>query len=186
MFVILPLTLLAQGCDDIAQSTQASIDVLCLFQPVLVASCAALLEPLTSRQVDEVQATLARLASRRIFSVDTEREHGVRARRALVHQRGRNCAPGLGDGKQSAHLRGGGEANDVRVGDSRTTGLGIMLDVMLLLVELALAKKVVDGLIVLRRALSKGSIHLNPDLRSPRIVLPSYTPIPCTSALRLP
>ena len=70
MLVALAFTLLAQRSDNIAKSTQALVDALRLLQSVLIARGAALLEPLTTREIDEVQAALARLARERIFTAD--------------------------------------------------------------------------------------------------------------------
>ena len=68
MLVALAFTLLAQRGNNIAKSTQALVDALRLLQSVLITRGAALLEPLATREIDEVQTALARLACERIFA----------------------------------------------------------------------------------------------------------------------
>ena len=65
-------------------------------------------------------------------------------------------------------MRGRGEWDNVDVGDGCTPGLGIMLDVVLLLVELALPEEIVDGLVVLQETVNMlvlNDVNLNAQSR---------------------
>ena len=73
----------------------------------------------------------------------------MRARGALVHECRRDRAPSLSELEESADLRRGREWDNVHVGDSGSASLELVLDLVLLLVKLALAKQVVDRLVVL-------------------------------------
>ena len=87
------LALLSKRSDDISQRAQALIDVLRLPQPLLVLPGAARVQPLAAGEVDQVQRAVAHLASVRVRAADAQREHGMRARGAFVHQSRRDCAP---------------------------------------------------------------------------------------------
>ena len=154
MLIALPLALLAQRSNNVPQRTQALINALRLPQPLHIAPRTALLQPLAPRKVDEVQAALAALARERVLAADAEGEDRVRARGALVHERRGDGAAALREREEGADLRRGGERDDVRVGDGRAPGFGVVLDVVPLLVELALAEEVVDRLVVLRVRMS--------------------------------
>lgn len=147
MFVAL-LTLLAQCRDNIAQRAQAPIDILRLPQSVLVRAGSARVQTLAASEVDEVERTLAALARENVGAEHAEREDRVRARRALVHECRSNRPARLRQAEQRANLECGAERYYVHVGDARA-GL-VVLDLMLLLVELAVPEKIIHGFIVLR------------------------------------
>ena len=94
------LALLSQSSDDITQRAQALVDVLSFPQPVLVFTSAARIQPLASGEVDQIQRALARLSGMRVGTADAQREHRVRTRRALVHERCRNRAPRICERKE--------------------------------------------------------------------------------------
>jgi hypothetical protein len=71
-----------------------------------------------------------------------QREHGVRAGRALVHERRRDRALRVCRGGQRAHLRGRTESLHHDVRDSRRTLF--VLDLVPFLVEFAFAEEFVD------------------------------------------
>ena len=146
VFVTL-VALLSQCSDNIAQRAQALVDVLRLPQPILVLPSAARIQPLASGKVDEIQCTLACLSGMRVGAADAQREHRVRARRALVHERRRDRAPRIRQRKERANLSGRAEWLHDDVGDARRAFL--VLDLVLLLVELALSEEVVDGFVIL-------------------------------------
>lgn len=82
----------------------------------------ALGEPLGARQVDEVQAALARHVSGGVLAVDAQREQAVAARAVGVDARGLGAAAAHGAGQQRAHLARRGHvhlqgARDNRFGD---------------------------------------------------------------------
>lgn len=106
MLIALALALLAQRSDNVPKRTQALVDALRLLQPVLIARCPALLESLAAREVDKVQAALARLTRECVLAADAKREDGVRARGTLVHERRRDRAPALRKREEGADLRG--------------------------------------------------------------------------------
>ena len=141
------VALLSQRGDDVTQRTQALVDILRLPQPVLVLTSSARIQPLASGKVDQIQCALARLSSMRIGAADAQREHRMRARRALVHERRRNCAPRICQRKERANLRGRAEWLHDDVGDAGRAFL--VFDLVLLLVELALSEEVVDGFVIL-------------------------------------
>lgn len=139
MLVALPLTLLSQSSNNIAQRAQALVNALRLLQPVSVARSATLLKPLATSKVDKVQTTLACLARQRVLTANAEREHRVRAGGSLVHECCRNGATALGEREESTNLRRGRQRDDIHVGDGRAAGLRVVFDLVLLLVEFALA-----------------------------------------------
>ena len=142
------LALLSKRSDDVSKRAQALVDVLRLPQTVLVPPCAARVQPLAAGEVDQVQRALAHLARVRVRAADAQREHRVRARGALVHERRRDRAPRVGRGEEGADLGGRAELLDYDVRDSRRPLL--VLDLVLLLVEFTLSEEVVDGFVVLR------------------------------------
>ena len=73
----------------------------------------------------------------------------MRARRSLVHERARDSPTGLSNGKKGANLIGRRERDNINVCDGCPARL-VVLDLVLLLVELSLAKQVVDSFIILR------------------------------------
>jgi hypothetical protein len=108
---------------------------------------AARIQPLAAGEVDQIQRALAHLSGMRVRAADAQREHGVRARRALVHQRRRDRAPRVCHRKESANLGGRAELLDYDVGDARRPFL--VLDLVLLLVELTFSEEVIDGFVIL-------------------------------------
>ena len=181
MLVALPFALLAKSRNHITQRTQTLVDILRLAQAVLVARRAAFLQALAAREVDEVQAAFAGLARERVLAPNAKGEHGVRARGALVHERRGDGAAALREREERAHLRRGGERDDVRVGDGCAPGFGVVLDVVPLLVELAFAEEVVDGFVVLENMIVIGDRNGENErngLRSRASGPPSYTPSP--------
>ena len=59
MLIALSIPLFTQRSDDISKGTQTFIDVLRLFQPILVISSPALLKSLRTGEIDEVERTFA-------------------------------------------------------------------------------------------------------------------------------
>ena len=76
------IDLLSERHDDVAEVGEALVDVLGLGEPESLRS--GLLEPLRPGQVDEVEHPGARLGGDGVLASDTQLEHGVRARAALV------------------------------------------------------------------------------------------------------
>ena len=79
MLIRLPLSLLSQRRNHIAQRAQALVDILRLPQPILIVRSATLLETLAARKVNEVEAALACLAREHVLAHDAQREDAVRA-----------------------------------------------------------------------------------------------------------
>lgn len=92
MFVAL-LALLSKRGNDISQRAQALIDILRLPQPFFMLPSPAGIQTLAASKVDQIQRAFADLAGVRVRATDAQREHGMRARGALVHQSCRDCAP---------------------------------------------------------------------------------------------
>lgn len=141
------LALLPERGNHVPERAQALVDVLRLLQPVLVVPRTARVQALAPREIDEVQRALACLARVRVRALDPEREDGVAARGALVHERRGDGAPRLRECEQRAHLRRRVERLDDDVRNARAAL--VVLDLVLLFVELALAEEVVDRLVVL-------------------------------------
>jgi len=55
MLITLPIPLLTQRGNNISESTQALVDILRLFQPILVIPSSALLEPFRTSEIDKVE-----------------------------------------------------------------------------------------------------------------------------------
>ena len=146
------VALLPERGDDVSERAEALINILRLPQTLLVLPGAARVEPLAAGEVDEVKRALAHLASERVSAADPQREDGVRARGALVHQRRRDRAPRVGRREQRADLCGRAEWLDYDIRDARRAPF-LVLDLVLLLVELAFSEEVIDGFVVLRWAL---------------------------------
>ena len=142
------LALLPKRSDDISERAEALIDILRLPQTILVLPSTARVEPLTAGEVDEVQRALAHLAGVRVGAADAQREDGVRARGALIHQRRRNRASRVCRREQRADLCRRAERLDYDVRDARRTPF-LVLDLVLLLVEFAFSEEVIDGFVVL-------------------------------------
>jgi hypothetical protein len=156
MFVTPLLALFPKRSNNIPQRTQALIDALRLPDPLLLRAVRkAHIQPLAPRQIHEIQAALAPLPGARapvhadVHAADAQREHRVRARRALVHQRRRNAAPRLRDREQRPHLRRRRQRHDLHVGHARAARLRVVFDLVFLLVEFTLAQEVVDRFVVL-------------------------------------
>ena len=76
----------------------------------------------------------------------------------------------------------GRETDDLDVGDAGGSCLGVVLDFVFLLVELAFAKEVVDGFVILSLTSEKLFLNgLNRDILSQEIDLPSCIPNLCSS-----
>ena len=98
------LALLPERGDDISERAQALVDVLRLPQPLLVLPSAARVQPFAASEIDQIQRARTHLARMRIGAADAKREHGVRARGALVHQGRRNRPPRVCRGEEGADL----------------------------------------------------------------------------------
>jgi len=105
MFVAL-VALLSQRSDDISQRAQALINILSLPQPFFMLPSPAGIQPLAASKVYQIQRAFAHLAGVRVRTADAQREHGMRARGALVHQSCRDCAPRVCHREQRADLGG--------------------------------------------------------------------------------
>lgn len=105
MFIAL-LALLSKRSDDISQRTQALIDTLRLPQPFFMLPSPAGVQPLAASKIDQIQRAFAHLASVCVRATDAQREHGMRARGALVHQRCRDRAPRICRPEERADLGG--------------------------------------------------------------------------------
>ena len=68
MFVALPISFLAQRSNYISKGTQTLVDVLRLFQPILIIPCPALFKPLRTSEIDEVERTFASIPTRNVLS----------------------------------------------------------------------------------------------------------------------
>lgn len=61
VLVTLSISFLTQRGDDISKSTQAPVDILRLFQPILIIPRPTLLESFRTSEIDEVERTFAGL-----------------------------------------------------------------------------------------------------------------------------
>ena len=86
------VALLSKRSDDISQRAQTLIDILCLSQPFFILARPTGIQPLAASKVDQIQRAFAHLAGVRVRATDAQREHGMRARGALVYQSCRDCA----------------------------------------------------------------------------------------------
>jgi len=68
MLITLPISFLAQRGNDISKGTQTLIDILSLFQPILVIPSPALLESFRTSEIDEVERTFAGISTRSVLS----------------------------------------------------------------------------------------------------------------------
>ena len=105
MFIAL-LALLSKRSDNISQRAQALIDILRLPQPFFMLPSSAGIQPLAAGKVDQIQRAFAHLAGVHVRAADAQREHGMRARGALVHQSCRDCAPRVCHREERADLGG--------------------------------------------------------------------------------
>jgi hypothetical protein len=105
MFVAL-LALLSKRSDDISQRAQALIDILRLPQAIFVLPSPARIQPLAASKVDQIQRAFAHLAGVRVRAADAQREHGMRARGALIHQSCCDYAPRVCHREERADLGG--------------------------------------------------------------------------------
>ena len=67
MLVILSFALLTQRSNHIPEGTQAFVDILGFFQPILVIPSPALLESFRTSEVDEVERTFAGIPTRGVL-----------------------------------------------------------------------------------------------------------------------
>ena len=74
MFVTLSIPFLTQRGDDISKGAQTLVDVLRLFQPILVIPSPALLKSLRTSEIDEVERTLTGITTREVLSRQTKSE----------------------------------------------------------------------------------------------------------------
>jgi len=151
------LALLAKRRDHVPKRTQALVNRLRLPQAIFILARSTSVEPFRAGKIDEVQRALAPLARVRVRAADAEREHRVRAGRALVHQRCGDGPPRVGEREQGAHLRGRREGFHDDIGDARVALF--VLDLMLLLVELTLAEQIIDRFVVLECELMSSRIR---------------------------
>lgn len=55
MFITLPISFLTQRGNNISKCAQTLVDVLCLFQPILIIPCPALLKSFRTSEINEVE-----------------------------------------------------------------------------------------------------------------------------------
>ena len=113
------VALLPKRGDDVSQRAQALVDVLRLPQPLLVLPSPARVQPLAAGEVNQIQRALAHLAGMCVRAADAQREHGMRARGALVHQCRRDHAPRVCYRDEGADLGWRAELLDYGVCDAR-------------------------------------------------------------------
>jgi hypothetical protein len=77
---------------------------------------------------------------------------------------GCHSAPGVGDTEEGGNRRGRRQRHHVHISDT-SIGL-VVIDLMLLLVELTLAKEVVDCFVILRIFFSIESLWCNDNIRT--------------------
>jgi hypothetical protein len=68
MLITLPISFLTQRSNNIPKGTQTLVDVLRLFQPILVISSPALLKSFRTSEIDEVERTFAGVPTREVLS----------------------------------------------------------------------------------------------------------------------
>ena len=68
MLVTLPISFFTQRSDYISKGTQTLVDILRLFQPILIIPCPALLKPLRTSEIDEVERAFASIPTRNVLS----------------------------------------------------------------------------------------------------------------------
>jgi hypothetical protein len=130
-------TFLAECSDDVPKRAQALVDALRLFQSFLVSRRTTRVEALTTSQVHEIETAFAGLTCVRVCTRNTECKDRVGTRGTLVHERSRYSAPRVGDTEEGGDRCWRRKRHHIHVSDA-CHGL-VMLDLMLFLVELALA-----------------------------------------------
>ena len=138
---------LAQRADDVAETAEAAIDILRLFETV--ARAAGVAEAFAASQIDKIEGTLALLARDGIFARQFEDEDGMGPRRALVRLRRGNRAIRGGTTQDGFDLSGRVEFDGRDVRDGRLGACHVVPDLVFLLVEfLRPAEEVVQVLVV--------------------------------------